>query len=505
MSHDHEQLLDKYLRNECEDAELAEIKRLLREDSSFGKAFVGYTLDTAQLIDAAGEIVSDSKTTPPVKRFDGRLVLLALAACAVLAFFVLQRFDAYESRAVATVTHEVAAIWRDAPPTRTDGSLRPRQGVSLASGFAEFAFADGAKLILEGPAELVVVDEQRAKLLSGRAVARLDGDADNFVLETPAGEVVDRGTEFGVVVGANRETEVHVLDGAVDFSAPKAEAVRLSKSQAVAVSTTTTKELVAMPDAFMRTLPPEANPTPDYVHWSFDTIDGGELPDEGTGIAGKKWAARTRGVARSQGPEIVDGMIGKGLYFDGKGAFLETDFAGVGKGDSRTVAFWVKVPDQAKLDEAYAMLGWGSFKYKGATWQISWNCVKKDGPLGRLRAGVHGGQVIGTTDLRDGRWHHVAIVLFGGENPDVATHVMLYVDGELEPTSRKAVRAIQTDLTEGAKSVHIGKNASSDKTKPFFRGWIDDVVISNEPLSTVQIRRIMKEGGGALKAPGGAL
>ena len=43
--------------------------------------------------------------------------------------------------------------------------------------------------------------------------------------------------------------------------------------------------------------------------------------------------------------------------------------------------------------------------------QTSWNRDPAQGALGALRTETEQGYLVGTTPLRDGRWHHVAVVV----------------------------------------------------------------------------------------------
>lgn len=96
------------------------------------------------------------------------------------------------------------------------------QRVELASGRAELVFNAGAVLALAGPAVLVLESEDSVRLHSGTATTRVEGaeksPAGKFRVLTPATEVVDLGTEFGVRVVPGGETDVVVFDGSVDFT-----------------------------------------------------------------------------------------------------------------------------------------------------------------------------------------------------------------------------------------------------------------------------------------------
>jgi hypothetical protein len=145
-------------------------------------------------------------------------------------------------------------------------------------------------------------------------------------------------------------------------------------------------------------------------------------------------------------------------------------------------------------------------------WQISVNPKEEQGPLGRLRVARIGGPIIGSTDLRDDHWHHVAVVFYGGEEPSRATQVLIYVDGELEPTVRKGMLAVRTD-TEGpntrkvAFGLNIGPANPNRKLPPtwrVFRGCLDEVFICDAALSHEQVRDLMTRNfTAAFAAPSG--
>ncbi|GAA4352150.1 hypothetical protein GCM10023185_11540 [Hymenobacter saemangeumensis] len=92
-----------------------------------------------------------------------------------------------------------------------------------------------------------------------------------------------------------------------------------------------------------------------------------------------------------------------------------------------------------------------------------------------------GGWLYGTTNLTDGRWHHVAGTYDGAT-------LRLYVDGVLE-NSRAATGAIAT----GTSPVLIGGRPSG-----IFNGSIDELRIYNQALSLAQLRADMVSTNPAL-------
>jgi hypothetical protein len=199
-------------------------------------------------------------------------------------------------------------------------------------------------------------------------------------------------------------------------------------------------------------------------------------------------------------PARVAGLFGSALAFDGKGGFAESAFRGIGGQEPRTVSFWVKVPQDFSVREGFGIVSWGSIEPDGfgQAWQISINPLPKDGPIGCLRVGAHGGQIVGKTDLRDGRWHHVAAVLYQASRPDIGKHVLIYLDGQLEPISRRALRELNTRVDDAAHGVWLGRNISYKSSLPdhqhggFFRGEVDEVFIFAGALGQAEIRHLME-------------
>ena len=117
--------------------------------------------------------------------------------------------------------------------------------------------------------------------------------------------------------------------------------------------------------------------------------------------------------------------------------------------------------------------------------------------MGRIRVGAKDGVLIGNTDLRDGRWHHVAVVLYPGRDVNLATNVLIYLDGSLEQTSRKSFLTIDTSTKTDAFPVTMGRAAdavdkSSYRENSFFEGSLDEVYIFDSAISKSQVQSLMK-------------
>ena len=91
----------------------------------------------------------------------------------------------------------------------------------LRSGTALLRMSGGAEVAIVGPSRIELLHAGSARLQFGSVVVRASDDAEGFTLWTPNSEVVDLGTEFAVKVGDAGDTEVHVLDGVVEYRREK--------------------------------------------------------------------------------------------------------------------------------------------------------------------------------------------------------------------------------------------------------------------------------------------
>ena len=109
-------------------------------------------------------------------------------------------------------------------------------------------------------------------------------------------------------------------------------------------------------------------------------------------------------------------------------------FPGISDNVPHTVSFWVKVPKDANISNAYAMVAWGvnNKKLGSHPIHIVWNRNASEGTIGVLRTDYGGGYALGATPLRDGRWHHIAVVFIPRDDPQRPIEVNQYVDGRLE-------------------------------------------------------------------------
>lgn len=122
---------------------------------------------------------------------------------------------AIQSPAVAVLSHVVEAAWADGEPERQEGAELPAGWLRLALGTVQIDLFSGARLFVEGPAQIELRSSSEAFLLTGKVACELGEQARGFRLLTPGLTVVNQGNSFGVKVSETGEQEVHALEGKV--------------------------------------------------------------------------------------------------------------------------------------------------------------------------------------------------------------------------------------------------------------------------------------------------
>lgn len=141
---------------------------------------------------------------------------------------------------VATVTRTIDAVWENELTFPELSRLRIGQEVSLRSGQIELIFDTGVEVVVIGPARFKVSSHESMFSDRGTISARVGANGVGFTIDTPTARVIDLGTEFGVAIGDDGETEVAVFQGIVDLAlgaSPDSDVARrrLNKGEAIRV------------------------------------------------------------------------------------------------------------------------------------------------------------------------------------------------------------------------------------------------------------------------------
>ena len=123
-----------------------------------------------------------------------------------------------DAPAVAELSRLAEVRWTDSHCSFSPGDkLRAGQILRLASGVAEIRFSVGVRMVVQAPAVLEIESAKSARLERGKLSAEITTvAARGFQIKTPESTFVDQGTEFGVEVSPDGNSRVHVFKGEVD-------------------------------------------------------------------------------------------------------------------------------------------------------------------------------------------------------------------------------------------------------------------------------------------------
>ncbi|HZM03387.1 MAG TPA: LamG-like jellyroll fold domain-containing protein [Candidatus Saccharimonadales bacterium] len=450
-------------------------------------------------------------------------VISSMAATVVLALWILHlnhpkpeaaHIQAPLDESVAQVTGSKDSRWAaPAGALKLGERLSAGQRVELASGFAELTFDSGARVVLEGPASLEINSSLHATLHKGVLKANVPPEAIGFHVSDAAVDVVDLGTEFTMIADPSGATDVLVLKGKVEAAPqrmPDHQTILLNEKESRHFERASVSEVDDSQAKFARytqTVPLQSfAPPTGYVHWSFDEAAGRVLKAESDGRRLNAFDARLEDIPATTSDSAsfrASGRWGGALKFDGR-VFAKAAFPGISGNSPRTVAFWVRLPEDALLTEAYAMVGWrtDTKKLGSRPVHIGWNRNPEEGTIGVLRTDYGGGYALGATPLRDGHWHHIAVAFVPGEDPDTPVQVKQYVDGRREGEGHPSPPGSPSGIaiapgTERVIPVRdtlfLGCRLSGHgQRKERFRGEMDELFIADRPFEPREIVELMR-------------
>jgi hypothetical protein len=131
---------------------------------------------------------------------------------------------------VATLQYSSNPEWVAAPVH--SGGFAVDDRLQLLRGAVQLNFANGGRLVVEGPADVLFSAETELQLNSGRIVANYPGGG--LVVKCPTGSVKDLGTEFGLAVDPTTgHCDVEVFEGTVSAALSTSAATQPSEPQLV--------------------------------------------------------------------------------------------------------------------------------------------------------------------------------------------------------------------------------------------------------------------------------
>lgn len=387
---------------------------------------------------------------------------------------------------VAMLSASENSIWKN-------GAFQPGQSfaagevLNLLSGFAEIAFDCGARIILQGPATLEVASAWETSLHRGTLRASVPQEAIGFRVRNPEVDVVDLGTDFSVVTDELGASEIFVHEGAVEVHPRQKKSTEprrikgvLREKEARRFARTGSSEV---PDAEKK-----------WQALGKKKAIASEL--KSTVVHRFHWNAQGSSelVSLSQSPlRFIPGRHQTALQFDGTSAaqVMHPEWT---RDQARTIAAWVRIPADAPLADAPSFISWCRQWNGPQVVELGINDDPKLGVVGALELRVGNRKMVGTTVLRDGRWHHVAVVLIRQARHDKGPviHQKCFIDGQHEGRSKSTVsKKPKTKPNTSLKPGLFLAGGLREQTNEFFIGELEGLAIADGAMNQAEVVQLM--------------
>lgn len=486
-------------------ADQRRLEEMLAASEEARRFYVRSMSMSASLFEYSGEMQSERPEPANVIRvfsWSRWAAPLAAAAAVVLGLLISRViFNPDESanadeqpESVARLSGSKDCKWIGSAPEPGDELTRGRR-LELEAGVAELTFDSGALLTLVGPALLDLHSEWEAELHRGTLKASVPQEAIGFRVTNAAVEVVDLGTEFSMTAEEGA-AEVFVHKGAVEVHPrnagggdPRGSVLREKQARRFAKagdSDVRDRERKFQRHGAKLVVERLAHPL-NFVRWSFDEGAGDVASAISNSATDSHFQMTPAGAISSLWTE---GRWGSAVQLDGAPALMARLSAAPSRA-VRSVACWLRLPADAELSTSAPLLALPLNRAPQGWAEFSWNNLPGEGVLGALRMRSGAGTTVGTTGLRDGRWHHVAAIFGQAQKGASKPHVKMYVDGRLEsfsmkrPGGRKAEKA-PTGL-DG--SLWVGGRPGDSLGA---RMSIDELFVADRPMTPQEIRHLMR-------------
>ncbi len=499
------QLLSGFLEGDLEDEQKLRLAQIIQESPDARQAYLDHCRMHAAL--AAEHGVLDSLGFPEQEMSNvvapsfGRAAIryAAIAACITLVLGVIWNSAAPDLRARAWTKGKVLAqVERKAGGVlgveRTNLKLQGGDDLRageyrLTEGVVNIRFPKGVDVVVEAPALFRIESSELMTLHEGKLSATVAIEGRGFTVRTPNTEVIDHGTEFGVSVGGEGTSEVHVFQGEVEvrpFSEPDAS-LRLLTDQATRIGgdAGSPTGITIEPEQFLRSLD---EPSPSYSHRIHQlkpvvyfrmrpSEDGVTLNDHSRN---KLHATLVQG--RLEGAPFAKGKLGSSFYQEGN--------------DSRNYAH---VPDYPKAENnQLSVMAWVKAESRPRWASIAKNWA--EGYIGQFHFGLRdyegglevrikhqkggGAGVLEPVPFPIGSWQHVAFVADG-------KMLRLYRNGKEVGSVKHKALAKPNFKALGIGTKLIGNHRNRPGTPvDFWDGRIDELAVFNHVIDAETIREL---------------
>jgi hypothetical protein len=403
---------------------------------------------------------------------------------------------------VATLIRGSEVVWEGKTNSLEIGSEISPGWLHLKSGAVQIDFNSGARVILEGPADLELISPGEARLNFGKLSARVPEPAHGFKVYTPDVTVTDLGTEFGLDREKAQPVKVEVFEGKVEVATDGTNPPRiLNAGEGVQVSARRVQPLPAAEYIdFMSVAELARRESAElrvrYQDWrqADRSLDDDpsvlvHLNFEDQRNVDHTLINRAAGMRASSHATIFGCDWGEGRW-PGKAA-LEFNslndrvrLSVPGSFRSLTYLAWLRVDSLPNQWNALALVD--TFKTGETHWQIH-----KDGSL-ELAVRVEGGKAAWNhlvsspviTREHFGEWIQLAAVYDGQRGK-----MILYMNGRSVASKTVKPQILSLGTLELGNWSPTAQKADANYRIRDFHGRMDEFALLSRPLSAEEIRR----------------
>ena len=497
-------LIEQWLDQSISEQDLTLLKAELLANRSALEHYVNMAEMQSMLEQASAQTQQLSNIVPMErivrrqKRRTFRVALVAAAAVVVLSLITMKMFyiDVAQSPALAFETSpgtQFTLTHSSSDEALTGMVMEKGSRLQLRQGTVELEFASGVKSIIIAPADLTMHGDDQLYLNEGIAWFHVPEQAIGFRVKTKDLDIVDLGTEFGVLAIRDNHDELHVIKGKVKVTTTRVrkESATLIAGEARRIDPIGRLDTIpSTPNVFLTSLPKSL----PYLHWSFNEVESGGFPADGLNAALQLGFAIPRNAQASS--MQIPGRFGKAIRFTGKpGEEILTEWPSVSGSKPRTIACWIRVAAQSLNSGGSSIAVWGKDKYGYAGWPTKWKlAISPDGKP--IVVGYDGG-VAGRPNVADNQWHHIACS--HEMNAQGKPIVKMFVDGQQVENIWRPRKGANTEapstivapntVISGVSYFPLQFGKSLDGTLPI-RADLDEIYIFEGALDAQTIQRL---------------
>ena len=424
-----------------------------------------------------------------------KIAAFSAAAIFIIGLVLLQLISISNSQSSVTfktspqtefrLVHEPSEEFNDQSALTVGSRLIVEQGV------VELEFGSGVRSIVMAPADLTLHDDDTLLFDKGTAWFNVPKGAKGFTVRTKDLDIVDLGTEFGVLAKADDPDEVHVLKGKVEVTANRLdkESATLSAGEARRIDLIGRLITIQSKESAFLTSRPKTLP---YLHWAFDEDDHFQVTGNHPLVDSIKTTA---------GPTLVPvpSKQGAALSLNGKGQFLSTDWDGFSENRPRTVSFWLKIPLDGNYQRNPGIVGWGDRTQKNGKWKITLDNKGANTPA-RIRLSWGNCWITSRAILPADTWQHVVITSNGKLTDKGLPQAEIYLNGNLMSIihgaqgPREITPPKTTTITSQSVPLMIGCDLYPNQgDRNFFTGEIDELKIFDGYMTTEDVQELISQ------------